>query len=588
VAVNKRKTSTKKRTTVRKKTNPQTTPPQDFRKLPSSNVELGITGLTHWSGRVDEEWLLELQGTHRIRTLKEMRDNDPIVGAILYAVDMLIRQVRWKVVPYSDKAKHRKDAQFLEECIDDMSQEWTKLLSEILSFLPYGYSFHEIVYKRRRGQKTSRPGMTSKYKDNKIGWRKIPIRSQDTLDRWEFDESGDPKAFVQRMWNTDISMRRGRGFEVTIPFQKGLLFRTTSHKGNPEGRSVLRNAYRPWYFKKRIEEIEGIGIERDLAGLPVMTVPSRIMSSQASPEEQAIYNSCKDIVTNIRRDEQEGIIIPGDSDTNGNKLYDLKLLSTGGQRQFDTNAIVGRYDQRIAMTVLADFVLLGHEKVGSFALSSSKTSLFATAIGAWLDEIKAVFNRHGIPRLFLLNGNRSGELPTLDYGDIETPDLTALGGYIREMAGAGAELFPDGDLENHLRDLANLPAKPDNIIDNETRTREASSESEAETAESGAVPEAMGGLPDSQTTPDSELPEQTTPPEGVDDEEQNAEEEEKQEQTKKAKRYHGVCKYCKRAAKFKIIHSEGRGIVKVCHDHVAKGKKDVKTNALGIEKIVKL
>jgi hypothetical protein len=52
-----------------------------------------------------------------------------------------------------------------------------------------------------------------------------------------------------------------------------MLFRTKSRKGSPEGKSILRNAYRSWYFKRRIQEIEGIGIERDLAGFPTLTAP---------------------------------------------------------------------------------------------------------------------------------------------------------------------------------------------------------------------------------------------------------------------------------------------------------------------------
>jgi hypothetical protein len=48
------------------------------------------------------------------------------------------------------------------------------------------------------------------------------------------------------------------------------------YKGNPEGQSMLRTAYRPWFFKKRLEEFEAIGVERDLAGLPVAKVPSRL------------------------------------------------------------------------------------------------------------------------------------------------------------------------------------------------------------------------------------------------------------------------------------------------------------------------
>jgi hypothetical protein len=101
----------------------------------------------------------------------------------------------------------------------------------------------------------------SKYTDGKIGWRKMPIRSQETLQRWVFDESGGNMGMVQ------LAPPK---YETTfLPIEKCLLFRSTTIKNNPEGRSFLRNAYRPWFYKKRLEEIEGIGIERDLAGLPV-------------------------------------------------------------------------------------------------------------------------------------------------------------------------------------------------------------------------------------------------------------------------------------------------------------------------------
>lgn len=243
-----------------------------------------------------------------------------------------------------------------------------------------------------------------------------------------------------------------------IPIDKALLFRTTSHKNNPEGRSVLRSAYRPWYFKKHIETIEGIGIERDLAGLPIAWVPPELLSANASPDDRAILESIKRIVTNVRRDEQEGIVFPLVYDENGNKLYDFALLSTGGTRQFNTDAVIARYDQRIAMTVLADFILLGHEHVGSFSLASSKTHLFSVALGTWLNEIASQFNRVAIPRLFRLNNFAVGRLPKLVPGDIEVPNLTELGDYITKLSGAGMDLFPNEKLEEYLRRAANLPA----------------------------------------------------------------------------------------------------------------------------------
>ena len=51
------------------------------------------------------------------------------------------------------------------------------------------------------------------------------------------------------------------------------------------------------------------------------------------------------------------------------------------------------------------------------------------------------------------------KLPTMEYGDIETPPLGDLGNYIQVLAGAGVPLFPDDNLENYLRGLASLPEK---------------------------------------------------------------------------------------------------------------------------------
>lgn len=418
-----------------------------------SMEELGSTGLERFNGTIDEEFLPQLKAERGIRTYKEMRDNDPVIGAVLFAIDMLIRSVEWRVEPAGGDQADLDAADFLESCRQDMSNSWQETISEIMSMLVFGWSYHEIVYKQRLGDNRD-PSKRSRYNDGRIGWRKLPIRSQDSLWEWTIDDKGGIQGLIQQ----PPPYYR----QVFIPIEKALLFRTTNQKGNPEGRSVLRNAYRPWFFKKHIEEIEGIGIERDLAGLPIAWVPPELLSKNATPEDRALLNEIKKIIRNVRRDEQEGVIFPLLYDSENNqKLYDFSLLSSGGNRQFDTDKIIQRYDQRIAMTVLADFILLGHEKVGSFSLASSKTTVFATALGAWLDSIAAVFNRHAIPRLFEINGMSLEELPTLTHGDIESPDLAELGDFISKLAGVGMPLFPDQALEAKLRSFAKLPPKPE-------------------------------------------------------------------------------------------------------------------------------
>lgn len=413
--------------------------------------ELGVTGLRKWGRYVYEEFLLELSGRNAVKVYTEMSSNDPIIGASLMAIEMLIRQVKWRVDPASTSQIDRDYAAFTDEALNDMSQSWVDTVSDILTMLTYGWSWHELVYKRRNGLWAANGMGRSKFSDGNIAWRKMPVRAQSSLNGWVFDDTGGVQAMIQ--------LAPEASNEVVIPIEKSLLFRMRPSKGNPEGRSMLRSAYRPWYYKKRMEEIEAVGVERDLAGLPLAYVDPAILYDSASPEEKALKASILEMLKNVRRDQQEGIMFPRAYDENNNLLYDFTLTASTGSRQFDTDKIIQRYDQRIAMSTLTDFILLGHEKVGSFALSSDKTSVFATSLAAILHTIANTVNRHAIPRLFQLNGWAPEELPELKFSDIETPNLGELASYIGSLVGSGVPLFPDPDLEAYLRDAAHLPER---------------------------------------------------------------------------------------------------------------------------------
>jgi hypothetical protein len=419
--------------------------------------EIGSSGLQRTSGFVIDDFVQSLQGVRGMRVWREMSDNDPVVGAMLYAIERLILAIEWDVEAYtakktdSVKRKDQQAADFIKECMDDMSESWPSMLSQILSFLPFGFAYCEIVYKKRDKNDTKDPTRRSKFTDGKIGWRKIALRGQETLWDWEFDENGSIKAMRQ----SDPSVPKG---VVSIPIEKALLFRTVTPRNNPEGRSILRNAYRPWFFKKTIEEIEAVGIERDLAGLPVAYVPPSMLSSNATTAEISARTAMQDLIRGIKRNENEGILFPLAYDEQGREQYKLTLLSSGGSRNFNTDAIIARYDQRISMIILADFILLGHEKVGSFALGASKIDLFTSAIQQIANSIADTFNSHAIPRLMKLNGMDTTRAPKIKAGEITHVDLGVLGDFISKMAAAGA-MQPDLEMDNYLRGLANLPKR---------------------------------------------------------------------------------------------------------------------------------
>ena len=61
------------------------------------NEEIGRSGQKRYGGILYEEFLTELQGIRGVRTYLEMSENDDVIGAILFAIKMLIRQTSWNV-----------------------------------------------------------------------------------------------------------------------------------------------------------------------------------------------------------------------------------------------------------------------------------------------------------------------------------------------------------------------------------------------------------------------------------------------------------------------------------------------------------
>ena len=421
-------------------------------------MELGVTGIKRAGGYIDEEFLPALRGRKAIQIFKEMSLNDSMVGAMLFAIDKLIREVEWKIVPAEQTKEGQEAADFLESQMDDMSHSWDDFIGEVLSMLIFGWSWHEIVWKKRVGPWEKDGKKKSKYTDGKIGIRKMPIRSQETMIRWVFDENGGIKALVQ--------LAPPHYKTAVIPIEKSLLFRTTIAKGNPEGQSLLRTAYRSWYFKKRLEEFEAIGVERDLAGMPVARVPADFLNAPKGSKQAKTVDAFRKMVRGVRRDENEGLVLPSQFDVDTKQqMFEFELMSAGGSRQFDTTGIIQRYEQRILMSVLADFILVGHEQTGSYSMHTDKTGIFRAALNAITKSIADTLNRHLVPRLFEINAWKLSELPTFEPMNIDPPDLTQLAQFISSTAGAGMQWFPDPELEKFVRDIARLPEMTDEAVD---------------------------------------------------------------------------------------------------------------------------
>ena len=433
---------------------------------PALIQEIGVEGAKIYGGFVQDEFLPQLSGEKGRRTYRQMRDNDSVIGSFLFIMEMMFRAAPWTISVDDEGPQAEKDIEFLESVLfKDMEHSWTDVIATAASMLPFGWQLSEVTYKRRVGPNERSPARRSNYTDGLIGIRKIADRAQETLWRWEIEEhSGEILGMHQfPPMNTGVKF---------IPMEKALLFRPHLHKGSPEGRSILRNAYRPWYMLNSLQEIEAIACERELTGVPVVKIPGAILANKDNDSDVAAQ---KEEFIKLARDmkfnNQAGCVLPSDpfydaegKPTNISKVS-IELLAVKGNRAIDIDRSIRRYQGDIARTVTADFVMLGQNDRGSFALRRSKMDLFAWALQGWLKSIAETVNRDLIPKLWRLNGFPMKNIPYVVPGRIAPEDLTELGNYIESLSRAGINVL-DLKTEDHLRRSAGLPEAP---VDGEER-----------------------------------------------------------------------------------------------------------------------
>jgi len=432
-------------------------------------TEMGQTGLRQFSGWVREEFLQVLTGRQGAQKYREMTDNSSTIGGLLFAIRSMMRKVEWREEPADDTPEAQEAADFLASCREDMSMTWSDVIDEALSMLSYGFSPLEIVYKQRLGldpgpDRNNPRGESlpqSKYDDGMIGWRRLPIRSQDTIIKWFFDENGQTKGLTQQPWVGSL---------VDIPIEKLLLFRPNIHKNNPEGRSILRTSYTSYYYQKRLQEQEAILFER-LGGIPVIRIPSVIIQAAATGDSGAVaqLNAYKKIAVNLRNDEQMGLVLPSDTyngvaGPSNIPQYTFELVTPSLSRaNLGYDETIKRYGVGILMSVLADFLTLGHEARGTQSLAITKVDLFFNAMEGYLNSMAEVFNRYGIPRLWDLNGLDRDLMPKVVPDLAQRVDLDVLSNYVLRLAQAGMPIFPDEDIQSYLKDAAGLPDIDDRL-----------------------------------------------------------------------------------------------------------------------------
>lgn len=423
--------------------------------------EIGYRGLSVFNGVSNDELKSDLRWPQSIQTYKNMSYHSAVNSALtLY--ENLIGKVTWNVSPPVDATEEElRQALAVEQMMHDMEHSFAEFIRDVLTMNIYGFSVHEKVYRRRLKSNGSM------YDDGLIGWKKLPIRAQESIEKFIFSEDGNDIIGVKQNLSqiSDYYNRYASRIdkEVVLPKAKFLLFRAGRHRGDPFGKSLLRDCYLAWRYLVALENIEATGVSKDLSGIPVLEIPAQYMAADASPEQKLQYENFKNIVRNLQVNEQSALILPSSVDPETReKLFNLKLLKNEGGRSFDTEAIKTYYKNLILTSMFADVLTLGQSGGGSFALAQAKNTLSGFAAEAMLKSIVEVINEDLIKQTYQLNGWDASRAAKIDYDNLESDDLESFSKYWQRMASVGL-VERDREVLNAIRLVGGVDPLPDSL-----------------------------------------------------------------------------------------------------------------------------
>lgn len=424
-------------------------PPPDAARPPRGEPA-GRSGTVNTRGFLaDDEVDDALRWPASVATYEEMRRSDPSVRAMLALAQTPIRGNPPTVEPAGGEDPQLEQAAFVERCLfGELEGGFEEWLREALDYLTFGYAVFEKATALRTVRFAYAPPDSAP-----VGVEReahvlagLEPRLQHTIQRWIVEERAPRRLAAVEQWLGD-----GRTpSTVEIPADR-LVVLTNERQGDDfRGVSLLRSAYVPWLYKRRLENLEAIALE-GAAGLPVVYPPE--------DADEEVLDEVERVVQRLRMGEAIYAIMPGPKQGPGPGGADGWLLENVYVRgtELDFSAAITRYEAALTRNVLAEFMRLGHETVGARATGDVQQDPYYAAVEAVAGYLEGAINEQVVKPLVDWNYRVDGGYPRLSFSKIQAKNVEVIGQYLAALVTAGL-ISPDPDLEAWLRGLADAPA----------------------------------------------------------------------------------------------------------------------------------
>jgi len=390
---------------------------------------IGSYGSISYYGYPAEEYLSELRSPRKRADLyDEMRRSDYQIKMCLKAVKNPIKSATWEVQPADDSEDAKLDAELIEQILfHDLDMDWTQQLGEILTFIDFGFSAFEITDK-------------VVFDHPKFGTynaiQSLGFRSQRTIERFNLDYATGRLASVTQYSFGDLYKT------VDIPAEFLILFSLDQEGSNYEGVSALRSCYGCWLRKDTYMKLNAMGIEKYAIPTPMAEIPA---GKENSDQYKNLIDSLQDYTTH----QSAYLTFPaGWKISLNNNSYDPSKVETS----------IDSEDKRMVKAFLANFLELGMNSVGSFAMSSTFQEFFVSGIEHIANEIESKFNRMVIPRLIQMNRGPRDAYPKLAHSGVSDKAGKEFAEVMKYFVDAQV-VVPDDPLEDSIRKRYKLPIK---------------------------------------------------------------------------------------------------------------------------------